>query len=619
MASRLSDVEIRSVFDGGQQALAIEYPRTHDLWAETLAGVDLDRLAAREDAEQAIQAVPAQDAYRSLMRKGLSDSLEVLPLLSSEQIVRIFDYDVWRDDRLAHSEVGKWLALWREIGNEELYRRYRGLDEEYQTAFLSGLVELFDEEEYERLSPSEQDSLTRLPCNTLFYRLKTDDSQLAEQIGALIEAALSEDVAYAYSLLNHAAYLPPNESEAMLVQFRRARLEEDGFVSFEDSLGVFVPLAYESYRQKWGPAGKADLAHTHAGKREIMRQSRAPSERSLLLQALDKAAAEMPLEAYDALLHSFVHLGNALCAACRISTEDLAGQRRVLNLAQGLTNLGLELLVGADLERAVRVLGGEHPQVLFRLGLGAVRRLAEATLARLAVVCGETKTQELIKQLKLGRHGALLQALDVDFLPILGFERVEMLKGLCNRFPLLPTSVQDLPDAASPHRIIFVPVDSLARLSDLAASCDQLSATLCLLEQALAAAKNQLAADTLRGSDIDRLLATAIGRALSGASFAVEPLNAEQLAALEAMDQNAVQSLTADLSQEVEQGLKTLSGWQLSAQFGDLFEPLALTAAMRGFSDNLMVVLAARERARHENAVAPWRGVLLVQELVDYA
>lgn len=615
MASRLSDDAIRSVYDGGQQALAIEYPRTRDLWAEALAGIDLDRLAAREDAEQAIQAVPARDAYRALMHKGLSDALEVLPLLSTEQMVRIFDYDVWREDQLARSEVSKWLALWREIGNEELYKRYRSLDEEYQIAFLNGLVELFDEEEYERLSTSEQDSLTRLPCNTLFYRLKTDDAELAEQIRVLIEAALSEDVAYAYSLLNHAAYMPPNESEATLAQFRRARLEEDGFVSFDESLRVFAPLDWEPYRRQWESASCADHSKADLSSDQALVQTRPQLGRSLLLQALEHAANGMTSEDYSALLQSYVYLGNALCAASRIAPEDLAGQRRMLTMAQGFANLGLELIVGRDLDRAVRVVTAEHPQILFRIGLGAVRRLAEATLARLSVVVG-AKSQDLVKLLKLGRHGALIQALDVELLPQLGFERVEMLKGLCNRFPLLPSSVQDLPDVAASQRVTFVPVDGQARLIDLAAACDRLAAELGLL--ALAQVDTQTVASHPVKADLERQLATAVGRALLGESFVVAPLTAAQLSRLEAMDQETVQASLSDLTCQVEQRLQSLDGWAVSPVLGSLGGPLAIAAAMRSFSDIVMSVLAARERARQENAVAPWRGVLLVQEAAEY-
>jgi hypothetical protein len=609
MASRLSDDEIRAVYDGGQQGLAIEAPDGRT----TLGGglthafetVDLDRLADREDAEAAIQAVPAQVVYRSLVAKGLSDSLEVLPLLSDEQVIRIFDYDVWRDDRLAPLEVAKWLSIWREIGKEELYRRFRSLDEEYQVAFLSGRVEMFDEEEYDKLSQADQDSLTRLPCNTLFFRLKTEDPRIEEGVEALVEAALAGDVAYAYSLLNHAAYMPPNESEEALARFRRARLEEDGFVSYEESLLAFRPVDLDELTRKWRGSDQAPGLDPGP----LVARAEAKG-RSLLAAALEAAAAGMAPEDYEVLMRSFAHLGNALCAASKVATEDLAGQRRVLTMAQGLANLGLEVVSGRDPDRAVGVVRGEHPQVLFRTGLTAVRRLGEALMRRLASA-KLPQADELLRLFKLGRYGMLLQAVDLVLLPVLGFERAETLKGLLNRFPVVPKGAHTLGSDLSPdeatHRIVFAPVDSLARLAELAVRCDEIAAVLALVELTSPAALGPK-------RDVDELLATAVARAFAGGSLTSEPLTAAELARLEGLDQQAAQAVSSDLCAQVEESLRSASGWPVSPAAGMSLAHQPIQVAMGVFSDIVMAVLAARERARQGAGAAAWLGVLAAEE-----
>lgn len=608
MASRLSDDEIRAVYDGGQQGLAIEAPGGPSTPDGSLTHafeiVDLDRLADREDAEAAIQALPAQVVYRSLVAKGLSDSLEVLPLLSDEQVIHIFDYDVWRDDRLAPVEVVKWLSLWREIGKEELYRRFRGLDEEYQVAFLSGRVEMFDEEEYDKLSQSEQDSLTRLPCNTLFFRLKAEDPRIEEGVEALVEAALASDVAYAYSLLNHAAYMPPNESEDALARFRRARLEEDGFVSYEESLLAFQPVDLDELTRKWSGSGQASGLVSGP----LVPRAEA-QERSLLAATLEAAAAGMAPEDYEVLMRSFAHLGNALCAASKVTTEDLAGQRRVLGLAQGLANLGLEVVSGRDPGRAVGAVRGEHPQLLFRAGITAVRRLGEALTRRLASA-KLPQADELARLLKLGRYGMLLHTVDRVLLPVLGFERAEILKGLFNRFPVVPKGVHTLGSGLSldeaSHRIVFAPVDSLARLAELAVRCDEIAAVLALVELVSPAALGPK-------RDVDELLATAVARAFAGGSLTSEPLTAGELARLEGLDQQAAQAVSSDLCAQVEESLRSASGWAVSPSAGVSPPRQAIQVAMGVFSDIVMAVLAARERARQGAGTAAWHGVIAVE------
>ena len=42
-----------------------------------------------------------------------------------------------------------------------------------------------------------------------------------------------------------------NESELLLTQFRRARLEEDGFVTYEESTELTQELDLEQYYTKW--------------------------------------------------------------------------------------------------------------------------------------------------------------------------------------------------------------------------------------------------------------------------------------------------------------------------------------------------------------------------------
>jgi hypothetical protein len=258
MASRLSEETLTAVLDSGQQGLAIQADRALDSLAPL--AVDLDALLAADDPAAAVQAVPAQALYLALRQRGPEDCLEVLPLLSADQVARVFDYDVWSEDRLEPLRAARWLNLFKEGGQEELYRRFRDLDEEYQVALLSPLIELYDEEDYERMTQTEQDALNRLPCGTLFYRVKSEDPRLEEFVSAVVEAALAGDMNYAYSLLSHAAYAPPNEAEGLLSQFRRARLEEDGFVTFEESLAAFQPVDSEALKRRWDFALHRDPA-----------------------------------------------------------------------------------------------------------------------------------------------------------------------------------------------------------------------------------------------------------------------------------------------------------------------------------------------------------------------
>src|SRR6185312_7723513 len=98
MASRLSEESLRAVLDAGQQGLVIESePASVAVPGDR---VDLDALLVAEDPEKAVQAVAPQAMYAALVAKGPEDCLDVLPLVSEEQVTRVFDYDVWDKDQL---------------------------------------------------------------------------------------------------------------------------------------------------------------------------------------------------------------------------------------------------------------------------------------------------------------------------------------------------------------------------------------------------------------------------------------------------------------------------------------------------------------------------------------
>ena len=454
---RLSEDSIKANWDSGHQSL----PWAADAnVASFLPTVDLNALLEAKDPEAAVQAVDRRAMYLALSHASSEEALEIMPLLSKEQFVAIIDYEGWHDSRLAIHHVIRWLDIYKHVGTAEMFNRYRQLDEEYQVGLLSPYINLADEEEYEKLSQEEQDQFYPLPCNTLWYRVKGNDDKLEEFVAALVLGGLGEDVPYTYSLLSHAAYVPPNEDEDLIKQFRDARLEEDGFALYDESKSLFAPFDGQRYYE--------GFKHSDAHSETIVQGLTVHhwSGQGLFIDGVMGklvGAADVDYEAQESLKIAFVHLANMLAAVCHVQPDDVNSLTRILNQSRHIVSLGLEVLAGGNIDRGRTILLQERPRQLFQFGLSIVTNLREEALE--SIRQNEWPSIEKLTQYYNQRKfGALLWTIDTALIDVAGLETTEMLKGLFNRFPMVS---EELIVEGGANRIQFRPVGSVADVQKL--------------------------------------------------------------------------------------------------------------------------------------------------------
>lgn len=178
------------------------------------------------------------------------------------------------------------------------------------------------------------------------------------------------------------------------------------------------------------------------------------------------------------------------------------------------------------------ILKDEAPQILFRTGLSLVHQLTKAFADRL-VAYGVVDADKIAKNVSLHRPGVILAALDQTVLPVLGMNRVEILKGAFNRFPVRPLYVSatrvgsdgggapavGTREAAS---LEFTPIDTLAALRSLAESLDGISG---MLQVASLALDNT----PIGAKSVDGVILRSLARAVFGGGFEISPLTDEEI------------------------------------------------------------------------------------------
>lgn len=581
MENRLSDVALTSSYDSGHQSLPWQPGQPGGL----LAAIDLDEIMAHPQATEIIQSLPTQPLYFALKRRGPGECLEVLERITQDQLVHIVDYDGWSKDELVPQKVYQWLKLFGEISKEQLYTRYAHLDEETQVALLQGLVQVFDLEEAENLPEGEKDQLYPMPCRTVFYRILSEDPDTIAFVERLIDACSEVNLRYAYSLLGHASYMPPRESELQLRQFREARLQEDGFLTYAESQELFRPIDLSSLQTKW---------HTPEKFPEGLTLSRVSQAGSFLEQVMAKAQSEGWSTDQLYQLHvGLLHVANGFCAASQVEPDDLYGLHRILDQLKALASCGLAYLAGGDDKRGLAVLAQEHPKTLVQVGLTLVDHLRAQLLARLNTL-GIPHADELKRWHHGQRWGVILRELDTRLRVRLGFETTEILKGVFNRYPMIPAL--DWEELRHGQQITFQPIDSLERLQQLTQYTNGLSALMFLWAQA--------PGQPLMLS-LEKALSTGMVNALCEGTFAVKPVSPASLQAFCQLDEAAYHMQGEQLRGDLRDVLQTQEKlWQLDTEFAMGDKPARWAVSI--FEDMTAGLALARQNSPSAVAGLVW-------------
>lgn len=568
MEARLSEEAVKAALDTGHQGLNWK-PSAPP--SGILAGVDIDQLSQHPDIKKIVPLLPTQSLYYAIKQKGYGECLDVLAHLSNDQVTRIVDYEAWQRDTLAPTRAFALLQNFAEISSEQLYSRFSEMDEEYQLALLAGRIRVYEFDDPMAVPEELAENIAAMPCRKVYYEILTDDKVIYEAIEAIIQAAIAHNMRYAYALIAHASYNPPNESEAQALRFRNARLEEDGFVTFEEGLQSFLPIdhlaVFDSWQEKARGIRKGAVTNP-----EI-------EQASFIDRVLQKAQADgWEIDDLYIVHQNLLYLANSLAAVARVEVDDLFGINRVLLQAKSLVSLGLEYIGRSDLGLGVEIAKAEHVKTLFRIGLSLFNQKRQQVVDSFvrAKVPGYLAIERAFKQ---RQWGLLIHTFDSKLLPVLGFEHTEVLKGLFNRVPMASCFADE-----EKNHVEFVPVDSMQLLNQLQIA---VSGILSHIQLAVFAHGEPVE------QSIEVMINTATVHALLGREFKAQRLVK--------VDLDDLTQLSIEISKERFSHLKTrlleylksnVSHWASSQPELRNWE---LEEAMRVFDDSLKAMLLSQQ------------------------
>ena len=344
----------------------------------------LDALVERDDAAEAVAALPVGAVHELIADIGLADAGPLLALATPEQIQGCLDLEVWDRDRVDIAQARPWIAALLELGFEKVGAVWAGLDAEWRALYLQGHTVIYDlsggedpdhDYDYADVDDADAPPVWFTPDGSFALRLLGDEDH-ARLTMALVDDLYRADMALARHTILAARSEPTASLEETSFRWRSGRLADDGYVDFHEALALFAPLTVEQYNAEV-TAPTAPLIDTASPLPRLLTEQLL--RRNFLAHCWERASENADVG--ERLEQALVSVTNQVLAAARVRPGDSTALAAAADYATATISLGLETIARGDVVRGGELLAVASLQRLHRVGFTATRRLARVAAA----------------------------------------------------------------------------------------------------------------------------------------------------------------------------------------------------------------------------------------------
>src|SRR5215475_2881391 len=196
----------------------------------------LDEFLARPDAAHVVRNASFEEVFFTIKHIGLSDSLDLLQLVSGKQVRGFLDLDCWRKDTFVRKPFMEWIAAFIQAGAEETMKAMSGIDDAVSALFLKDLINVY---EVDRDDPPTSTQLIFTPDNR--FGVEPVEQGEATTVGMLIlDALFKYNPPLGTQILTKVRYTTRAELEEVAYDNKNRRLEMHGFVDYYDAMSIYA-------------------------------------------------------------------------------------------------------------------------------------------------------------------------------------------------------------------------------------------------------------------------------------------------------------------------------------------------------------------------------------------
>jgi hypothetical protein len=318
--------------------------------------------------EEVIPRLPEAELCFTVKAVGLESATWILEHATPDQLVACFDLDAWQGDVPDPGKLGAWLEALGETSDEALLRSLHALDPELLASYLHARVAV-------TLVPSEREDFEPpIGGKTLdgqFYVVALREGDDLAALLHLLRVLFERDYWSYFRLLQSAIWEPVAETEEWALRWRTGRLQDLGFPTWEEALGIYRPLAADELAALPEKEEALQVAEWRLPV-WIPALPEGAESRHLIFRAIARLSAEERRAAF----YAFVATANQVAVADRMELSDAETTPRAIEKAALWISRGLEHLAaqtGRPVEALLRRLPLER---LFQVGVNLDRDAA---------------------------------------------------------------------------------------------------------------------------------------------------------------------------------------------------------------------------------------------------
>jgi hypothetical protein len=368
-----------------------------------------DRLRLIKNMDQAadvVRALPREEVFLTIKSLDEEDALTLVALTSPSQLRFILDIELWGKDDIDEAKVLVWLRRMLAAGESKIVEFVTTADMELLAIVLRRLVYLIPNEE-EVVIPEGLPSIMA----DEFFAILSNYPEDTEAIGLFLRIVRQADRDLFYRMLCGAYGMEEAETREEALRWRTSRLEESGFLDFDEAVEIYGYLSEEESRRVASTSRHlyyaADEAAAAAPAFPVLLVDRKNFFYEVLLSVDDRALQ-------NRLRHEIAFSANRLLVADAEHIGEIASIKRAVGRLFSLVNVGLLFLSEGDKASAARVLGDVSLREIFQIGFSRVADL-------------KTSGTELARRYWPGWAAGGFGFLEHD--------QAEMMKGLMMRVP----------------------------------------------------------------------------------------------------------------------------------------------------------------------------------------